>query len=106
MITFTRVTQTYDASTDTMTSASTTVTGDAIEVQPSQQDALRYQELGMRLTETIVLLFAPTTYGELPEPGDTVTWPNSSSGTVYTVRDVRALRPDGVVIMARLGCSR
>ena len=107
MITFTRVTQTYNASADTMVSVSTTVTGDAMEVRPNSSDLLRYQEAGLRLTETITLLFTPTTYGELPEPGDTVVWPpTGTNATTYTVRDVSQFAPDGVTILAYVACSR
>lgn len=107
MITFTRVTPTYTPSTDTMTSVTTTVTGDAIEVRPNQADLLRYKELGLLLTETVTLFFTPTTYGQLPAPGDTVVWPASgSTATTYTVRDLSPLRPDGVVIAARIACGR
>lgn len=89
-----------------MTTSTTTITGDAMEKQPSRIDALRYEELGLRLTETITLMFAPTSYGNLPAPGDTVVWPADDTGTTYTVRDVRPLRPDGVTIIAYLACSR
>lgn len=106
MITFTRTTQTYDASADSVTSLVTTITGDAMEVEPRQSDLKRYEEHGLRLTETVMLLFTPTTYGDLPAPGDVITWPNASNGVAYTVRDVNPLRPDGVTILARVACSR
>jgi hypothetical protein len=107
MITFTRVTQTYIPSMDTMTSVETTVTGDAFAKRITGADALRYQELGLRLSETIMLLFTPTTYGELPAPGDTVVWPPAgTNATTYTVRDVSQFAPDGVTILAYVACSR
>ncbi len=107
MITFTRVTPTYNPSSDTMSTVTTTVTGDAIQVQPNASDIQRFKERDLLLTETILLLFTPTTYGYVPMPGDTVVWPASgSTATTYTVRDVNPLAPDGVVIMARVACGR
>lgn len=106
MITFTRTAQTYDAATDTMTSVATTVTGDAVQVTPKDSDLVRFRERDLVITETILLLFTPTTYGQVPAPGDVVTWPNSSVGLEYTVRDVNPLAPDGVVILARVACGR
>jgi hypothetical protein len=108
MITFTRTTQTYSPATDTLTAATTTITGEAIETpRRSAADLSRLNELNLRSTETILLIFTPTTYGQLPRPGDVVTWPNDdTTGVVYTVRDVNALRPDGVTILARIACSR
>ena len=107
MITFTRTTQTYDPATDTLTPAVTTVTGEAIETpRRSAADLARFADINLRATETILLVFTPTTYGQLPKPGDIVTWPADSTGLEYTVRDVNALRPDGVTILARIACSR
>lgn len=102
MITFTRTTQTYDAATDTMTPVTTTVTGEAVRVKGDPQ---RYQALGLRLDTMPTLLFTPTTYGEVPEPGDTVVWP-LTGGDTYTVKDVDPVAPDGVVILARVVIAR
>lgn len=106
MITFTRTTQTYNPETDTMLSVDTTVTGEAMQVTPNASDLLRFKERGLVLTETIMLLFTPTTYGQVPAPGDVVTWPLGVTGVPYRVRDVNPLAPDGVVILARVACSR
>ena len=98
MLTFTRTTLTYDAATDTSTSAETTITGSAIQVRGDPQ---RYRDLGLVLSTMPSLLFAPTTYGDSVAPGDVVTWP-ATGGSVYTVKDVQDLAPDGVVITSTL----
>ena len=97
-ITFTRTTRTYTAATDTATVSSSTVTGSAIQVRGDPQ---RYAALGLVLTTMPTLFWAPTTYGEVPLPGDTVVWPETG-GSTYTVRDVDPIAPDGVVIAARV----
>lgn len=98
MITFARVTQTYDESTDRMTSVTTSVTGSGTQIKG---DPHIYKALGLRLWEAPTLLFGATTYGDVPAPGDTVTWP-ATGGSVYTVRDVQPIAPDGVVIGAHV----
>jgi hypothetical protein len=97
MITFTRtVPGTYDAATDTWTTPTeTTVTGNAVQVRG---DADTYRALSLIQSQAPTLLFTPTTYGQLPLPGDQVTWAED----VYTVRDVAPIQPDGVAIMARV----
>ena len=99
MITFSRVTQAHVAATDAVTPTVTTVTGEAIQVRPSLQ---RYQALGLVLATMPTLFFTPTTYGEVPKPGDTVEWADET----YTVRDVDPIAPDGVVIAARIVVAR
>lgn len=98
MVTFTRVSQTYDAATDTMTSTSSTVTGSAMQVRPNYR---RYKALGLALETVLTLFFVPTTYGDVPLPGDTVVW----GSTTYTVRDVETLAPDGVLLAARVAIA-
>ena len=44
----------------------------------------------------------PRPGGRGREPGDTVTW----ASTVYTVRDVLPIQPDGVLIAARVIVTR
>jgi len=101
MVTFTRSAPgTYDAATDAWTApVTTTITGNAIQVKG---DPRRYRALSLVMTEALTLLFAPTTYGETPAPGDAVTW----ASVVYTVRDVETNAPDGVTITARVIVSR
>jgi hypothetical protein len=96
-VTFTRTLPgVYSPATDTWTAPTvTTITGNAIAVRG---DPTRYRALGLVLTEAPTLFFAPTTYGETPAPGDTVTW----TSIVYTVRDVAPIAPDGVTIAARV----
>ena len=67
-------------------------------------DPLRYQALGLSLTENPTLVFTPTTYGETPQPGDSVVWP--ANGTTYCVEDVDPVAPDGVTILARVVIGR
>jgi hypothetical protein len=99
MITFTRTTQTYNQATGDVVPVVTTVTGSAIQVKGDPQ---RYQAMGLILATMPTLLFTPTSYGQVPKPGDAVTW----SGVDYTVRDVDPLAPDGVVILARVVIGR
>lgn len=94
-VTFSRTTQTYTPTTGTMTSATTTVVGNAVRVRG---DAEVYKSLGLIQSEAPTLFFTPTTYGQCPQPGDTVNW----SSTTYTVRDVNPIAPDGTVIAARV----
>jgi hypothetical protein len=92
------VTQTYDPLAGTTTSSSSTITGSAIEVRG---DVERYKALGLVLSTMPTLFFSPTTYGECPQAGDSVVWPETN-GSTYTVRDVARIAPDGVTIAARV----
>lgn len=95
-VTFTRVTHgTYDPETDTATPTTTTITGTAIR---SVGDPHRYAALGLVESQAPTLFWVPTTYGDTPEPGDTVVW----QSTTYTARDVTVIAPDGVTIAARV----
>lgn len=96
MITFSRVTQTHDPTTDLVTPTVTTITGDAF--QRTTGDPETYRNLGLIQSQAPTLLFVPTTYGQVPQPGDTAPWP--AGGDTFTVRDVRVIAPDGVVIAA------
>ena len=100
--TFTRKTQTLDPETGVMKTVETTVTGAAF--RQMRGDPHVYAELGLSLTENPQLFFTPTTYGEVPKPGDEVTWP--TGGTVYKVKSVNPLAPDGVVIAAKVVIGR
>lgn len=102
MITFTRKTETYDASTDTYTNIVTsTVTGNAIAVRGNPE---RYRALGLALTKSPTLFFSPTEYGlrafssDFVQPGDTCSW----AGQTFTAQDVDPIAPDGIVIAARI----
>ena len=94
-VTFTRTTQTYNPTTGVTTSATSTVAGHAIRVRG---DTETYRALSLIQSEAPTLLFTPATYGEVPQPGDAVTWAHVD----YRVRDVNPLEPDGVVILARV----
>ena len=99
--TFTRRTNTTNPEDGSHTVAESTVTGSAMRVKG---DPHTYTALGLSLTENPTLFFVPDTYGDVPEPGDEVTWP--TSGTVYHVADVNPIAPDGVVIAARVVIGR
>lgn len=94
-VTFTLTTPgTYDAATDTHSSPTTsTVTGSAIKVSGRPK---KYEALGLRESEAPTLLFAPTTYGQLPALGASVAWGSAT----YTVRDVDSVAIDGTAIIA------
>lgn len=100
-ITFTWSTPgTYDGETSTWSGGGeTTVTGSAIRVRGNPET---YRNLGLIEADAPTLLFIPTTYGELPEPGYTVTWANVE----YTVKDVSMIGPDGVAIGAKIVIAR
>ena len=99
--TFTRKAQTYNAETGVMTTVESTVAGAAFQ-RPNKPH--RFDALGLSLTENLTLFFTPTIYGQVPVPGDEVTWP--ASGTVYRVNDVEEIAPDGVVIAAYVVIGR
>ena len=88
---------TYDAGTGVWSTPTTeTVSGPAMQVSG---DPDVYRDLSLVEAEAPTLFWAPNTYGDAaPGLGWTVTWAN----TVYTVRSVQVLAPDGVVITARL----
>ncbi len=99
--TLTRKVKTYDPETGVLTEVESTITGAAIRVRG---DPLRYQALGLSLTENPTLFFVPDTYGAEPEPGDEVVWP--VNGTKYKIEDVDPIAPDGVLIAARIAIGR
>ena len=91
---------TYDAATDTWTGGSeTTVAGHAIRVKG---DPERYRALELIESAAPTLLFAPTTYGDEPPIGSSVTW----GGEVFVVRDSLPLEPDGTAILSRVVVSK
>ncbi len=95
-ITFTRTVQgSYDPETEVATETTTTIVGPAIRVRG---DPNRYLALGLVESKAPTLYFVPTTYGQTPAPGDTVTWESQE----YSVKDVLPLAPDGVTISARI----
>lgn len=95
----TRSTKTHTRSTDIFTVTETTIAGVAMQVRG---DAIRYRDLGLIEAEAPTLMWVPDTYGDTPQPGDTLTW--NSLG--YTVADVYRLAPDGVTISTRLIVQR
>lgn len=101
-VTFTLTTPgAHDAATETFGPAVTdTCDGWAIEVKSDEKD---FRSIGFEPGEILArhpatLLFAPATYGELPALGASVTW----AGAGRAVVGMLPLRPDGVVIMARV----
>jgi hypothetical protein len=100
-VTFTKnLPGTHAPTTGTFTTPTTsTVTGSAVRVRG---DAQRYTELQLVEAEAPTLLFAPDTYGDLPELESVVTW----GGVDYTVRDINPVAPDGNAILARIIVAR
>jgi hypothetical protein len=91
----------HDPATDTYGPPTvSSVSGWAIEVKSDEKD---FRTLGFEPGEIMVrqpatLLFAPATYGALPALHASVTW----AGAARKVLGMLPLRPDGVVIMARV----
>lgn len=89
---------THDAATETFGSPTvSSVTGYAIEVASSSEE-LSYAAGEMTVERLVTLLFAASTYGDLPALGSEVTW----AGETRIVFAVRPLRPDGTTIIARV----
>lgn len=97
--TFTRETVSHTRSDDSIVPTTTTVVGVAIR---TTGNAIKYRELGLIESEAPTLLFVPNTYGETPQPGDTVIW----NSLEYTAADVDPLAPDGVTILAKVIVKR
>lgn len=90
----------YNPATDSVGTATiTAVTGNAIRVAG---DPMVYQALGLVQSEAPTLFFAPDNYGDVPLPGDSVTWSCQS----YTAKDIRPIAPDGVAIAAHIIIAR
>lgn len=91
-VTFTRtVPGAHDPLTGSVAPPSTvTVAGYAIEKRDRPENYVRLSIVGRPIT----LLFAPTTYGDRPEPGDSFSW----GGRDATVREVVGVSPDGTAI--------
>jgi hypothetical protein len=65
-------------------------------------DPDQYRDLGLIAAQAVTLLFAPSTYGSVPDLDHSVTW----GGEVYTVKDRKPLSPDGTAILSRVVVSR
>lgn len=100
-VTFTFVSPgTYDETTDTYSGgSSSTVTGSAIRVRGDRRE---YEALKLVQSEAPTLFFTPTTYGQVPAIGASVTW----NSVVYIVRSVDPVSPDGTAICARVIVAR
>lgn len=91
---------THTATTGRFASPSTaTVAGYAMRVTG---DPERYKALQLVESEAPTLEFVPTTDGQVPALGSTVTW----SGTVYTVRDVEPIGYSGTASRSRVVVAR
>lgn len=98
-VTFSKTTQgSYDPETDTATASTSAVAGVAIRVPG---DPNRYSALNLVETQAATLLFVPTTFGDTPELGSSV----SFGGSTLTVRDVEPLALDGTTILATVVVS-
>ena len=93
----------HDAATDTFAAPTvSTVTGEAIRVGASASELHRFAAGGFVAQETAVLFWTPTTYGDRPRPGDTVSWESLTWVVLY----VDPIAPDGVTIAARVSVYR
>ena len=98
-VTFSKQVRTEDPLTGDSTIAEVTVAGVAMRVAGEPRV---YEQLKLIETDSVTLLFVPTTYGESPDVGMTTTW----GGVAYTVRAVLPLEPDGTDILGRVVMSR
>lgn len=93
-VTFTHATSTYNPTTGVdVAGTPTTISGYALRVSGSP-DTYRARSLIPSTSPT--LFFVPSTYGDVPEEGDTVVW----AGETLTVKDIDPFEPDGVAIFA------
>jgi hypothetical protein len=79
--------------------SSSAVAGVAIR---DKGDPKRYEALKLTQTEAVTLLFAPSTYGQMPELNAVGVF----AGVTYRVRDVEPVAPDGNVIIASIVVTR
>ena len=91
---------TYDPTTGLYTTpTSTTSSGYAIGASGGlKEDRLQYEALGLTQSEGRTLFYVPSTYGDSPSLGATVTW----AGAVRTVKSATALAPNGSAIAWRV----
>ncbi len=105
-VTFTSETPgTHDAATGTVaTPTTTTVAGYAIQVKPkTDADNRAYSGAGLNPSDAPMLLFAASTYGQVPALGSSCTW----NGVRYVVRAFGdSVAPDGVAILSRVVVAR
>lgn len=94
-VTFTRTVNVEAASTGLLTSTVTTTPGYAVEVSGNPAT---YLSLSLVVHSPATLLFAASTYGNLPRLGDDVLW----AGVHWTVRDVNPVSPDTSAIITRV----
>jgi hypothetical protein len=99
-VTFSRLAEGYDAATDLVTPAVTTIPGKAIQVRGGSIE--RFRALGLVIDDPKRLLFAPDTFGQTPVVGDTVVW----AGDRMTAKDVELVAPDGNTILAYVTVGR
>ena len=94
-VTFSKETRVHDPLTGHSTVSTTTVEGFAIRVVGRSKT---YEALKLVESQAPTLLFAATTFGEIPDVGMTVPW----GGETFTVADVNPVAPDGNSIIARV----
>lgn len=100
-VTFTHVTPgTYDASTDTWTDAvDASVSGYAVQ---DRADPEQYRSLNLVEGAAVTLFFTPSTYGDKPAIGSTVSWDSET----WNTRAVSPVAPDGTAIGCYVVVSR
>ena len=91
-VTFSKVTQTYAAETDTNTVATEdSIAGVAVQDTSAGRS---FEKANLVVKTGLTLYFVPRTFGDSPSVGYSCTW----GGTEYKVADVVDVSPDGNVI--------
>lgn len=86
----------YNPATDTQEDpVVSSVAGHAVETPGDPEE---YEVLELIGTGAVTLMFVPTVYGETPKLGSTAHW----AGALRTVKQIFPIRPDGVLIAARV----
>ena len=98
-VTFTKETRVHAPLTGHSTVSTTTVAGYAIRTVGRSKT---YESLKLVESQSPTLLFAATTFGEIPDVGMTVSW----GGETMTVMDVNPVAIDGNSIIARVVVSK
>ena len=96
---FTETARVYTPETGLSSISQITVSGHAIRTRGNKR---QYEKLGLVERDTVSLLFAPTTFGEVPSTGMKVDWGNFD----YIVRWVARIAPDGGAIISRVVISK
>lgn len=75
------------------------VTGAAVQAEASPKE---YEALGLVMSTSVALLFAPSTYGSEPALSSTFTW----GGGAFVVAHTDPIAPSGSALVVRVWGSR